>query len=127
MPPGTWRLTSEVEGETTFLVLWGEHNGWLEEDRIRVQFWQPPMGGKAIWMLCTWCGRKCRKLYAPPGRQKFRCAPCWDLAYTSAQEAHYWDRGAAAGVMAQVAMNCGCSLREVALVMMNMEKANRGR
>jgi hypothetical protein len=127
MPPGTWHMEIMEDGGAVFLVLRGERQGWQGEEQIRLQFWQPPMGGKAIWMLCPGCGRKCRKLFSPPGMARYRCARCWELAYTSSQEAHHWDRGAAAGVMAQVAMNMGCSLRDVAQVMKNGEKLNRWR
>ena len=51
--------------------------------------------------------------------------PLWELAYPSSQEGHRLDRGAAGRVMTQVAMNCGCSMQEVARVLTNGAKLNR--
>jgi len=93
MPSGHWEGSFEKRDGLAFLVLRGEKDGWRAEESIEVLFWYPRLGGKSLWLLCPGCGRKCRKVYAPPGVAKYRCRRCWGLAYTSSQEAHRWDRG----------------------------------
>jgi hypothetical protein len=62
------------------------------EERTAFRF-----GGRSWWLLCPSCGRRCFKLYLPPGAAAqptpFRCRLCWGLVYEASQEAHYWDRG----------------------------------
>lgn len=55
-------------------------------------------GGLRWWFLCpllkgdTVCGRRCTKLYVPPGQLYFGCRACYDLTYKSVQEAHKAER-----------------------------------
>ncbi len=53
-----------------------------------------PWGGVRWAFLCPGgnCGRACRKLYLPPSGRYFACRLCYRLTYTSAQEAHKFDR-----------------------------------
>ena len=54
-------------------------------------------GGKRWWFRCPLvkngepCGRRCFKLYDPPGQDYFGCRECYDLTYESAQTAHEFD------------------------------------
>ena len=54
-------------------------------------------GGGRWWFRCplvkngTPCGRRCFKLYEPPGANYFGCRGCYDLTYESAQTAHEFD------------------------------------
>jgi hypothetical protein len=122
MPGGHWEGSFEKRNDLTFLVLRGEKDGWKAEERIVVLFWTPRFGGKSLWLLCPACGRKCRKIYAPPGMAKYRCRRCWDLAYTSSQEAHAWDRGACIGMLC---MATGLTPREIGKSMRADFKAQR--
>ena len=56
-----------------------------------------PWGGVRWWFVCPLtvngrsCWRRCGKLYLPPGGRYFGCRLCYDLTYTSAQQAHKFD------------------------------------
>ena len=56
-----------------------------------------PWGGVRWWFLCPLlrggrpCGRRCGKLYLPPGAKYFGCRICYDLSYESSQEPHRYD------------------------------------
>lgn len=39
-------------------------------------------GGSVLWLRCP-CGRRCRKLYLPPGRTRYACRVCHQLRYRS--------------------------------------------
>ena len=58
---------------------------------------RPHFGGVRWWFLCPLavagrpCNRRVGKLYLPPGCRYFGCRHCYDLTYTSAQEAHKSD------------------------------------
>ncbi len=54
------------------------------------------------------CGRRCGKLYLPPGGRDFGCWTCYDLTYTSCQESHKHDRWAA-----MLGKDLGLSARQV--------------
>ena len=54
-------------------------------------------GGCRYWLLCPTCGRRCGKLYKPYYGRRYACRGCHDLTYTSAQEAHEFDRSASIG------------------------------
>lgn len=125
VPGGTWRITIERQGDATYLVLRGERDGWTAEERIEMLSWKPRFGGKSFWLLCPRCGRKCRKLYTPPGVAKYQCRQCWGLAYESSQDAHRWDRGKAAAMLAPFFAREGVSMREVEKVMRRDFKEQR--
>lgn len=118
-------MNLERRGETAFLVLRGERDGWTAEERIELQSWKPRFGGKAFWLLCPRCGRKCRKLFTPPGVARYQCRQCWGLTYESSQDAHRWDRGSAAAMMAPFFASQGISMREVEKAMRADFKAQR--
>ena len=56
-----------------------------------------PWGGVRWWFVCPLtvngqsCGRRRGKLYLPPGGRYFGCRLCYNLTYTSSQEAHKFD------------------------------------
>lgn len=125
VPSGHWQGSFEKECGSEFIVLRGEKDGWKAEERIEVLFWRPQFGGKSLWLLCPGCGRKCRKVYAPPGVAKYRCRRCWKLAYESSQEAHRWDRGRAVGWLAPIFAAQGVSMRSVEKAMRADFKAQR--
>ena len=107
---GSWRVTQEKQGEYYYLLLNGSLNGWTAQHWIRIEYWKPRFGGRSLFLLCPGCGRRCRKLYAPPGMADYQCRICWKLAYTSSQEAHRWDRGALIGMLCAAT---GASPREI--------------
>jgi len=125
MPGGNWRIDHEKQGDTRFLVLRGNRDGWTAEVWIELLFWNPRFGGRSFWLLCPRCGRKCRKLYAPPGVADYRCRLCWRLSYESSQEAHRWDRGTAAAMLAPMYAAQGISMRQVEKAMRADFKAQR--
>lgn len=113
MPPGRWTTDMKREGGIIVMVLRGEHHGWERVEEIELAFWKPRFGGKAVWMLCPCCGRRCRKLYAPDGKP-FRCRLCYRLTYASVQEAHAFDRGVAAMILGGIAAHAGGTVRDAA-------------
>jgi hypothetical protein len=74
-----------------------------DEDRTQMRYWidletsSCNFGGERWWFRCplvkngTPCGRRCFKLYEPPGANYFGCRECYDLTYESAQTAHEFD------------------------------------
>lgn len=52
---------------------------------IRLTTTQPHWGGERFWFRCE-CGRRSGRLYLPTGETVFRCRPCYELTYRSAQE-----------------------------------------
>ena len=64
---------------------------------IRLLTTRPNFGGVRWWFQCPLvindrpCKRRVGKLYNPPGYTYFGCRHCYDLTYTSAQEAHKFD------------------------------------
>lgn len=46
---------------------------------------RPHWGGERFWFRCE-CGRRSGSLYLPIGETVFRCRPCYELTYQSAQE-----------------------------------------
>lgn len=126
-PAGSWKIESETRDGMTYLVLRGYRDGWKAEEWIELLFWKPRFGGRSFLLLCPRCGRKCRKLYAPPNRADYRCRICWKLAYASSQEAHAWDRGTAAALLAPMYAAQGIPMREVEKAMRRESKARRER
>lgn len=122
---GSWRITHEKQGEDHYILLDGSLNGWSARCWIQIEFWKPRFGGRSFFLLCPGCGRKCRKLYTPPNHADYLCRVCWKLAYTSSQEAHRWDRGIAAAMLAPIYAAQGVSMREVEKAMRADFKAQR--
>lgn len=52
---------------------------------IRLTTTRPHWGGERFWFRCE-CGRRSGRLYLPAGETAFRCRPCYELTYRSAQE-----------------------------------------
>ena len=81
------------------------------EERAAFRF-----GGRSWWLACPGCVRQCLKLYLPAGAwacaSPFRCRSCWRLTYAAGQEAHYWDRGSFASILAGTAARLGIPFRE---------------
>ncbi|MEM8556793.1 MAG: hypothetical protein AAGG50_03015 [Bacteroidota bacterium] len=71
-------------------------------------------GGHRVWFVCPLlkngraCGRRCGKLYLPPGARYFGCRNCHDLTYRSSQTAHEFD-----GLYRRLAIMMECSPEEV--------------
>ena len=71
----------------------------LDRHRLEVEMEERTFryGGRSWWLLCPRCGRRCLKLYLPPGAAAhptpFRCRRCWGLVYEASQVVHKWDRG----------------------------------
>lgn len=60
-----------------------------------------PWGGRRWWFACPLvrdnvpCGRRCGKLYLPPGASYVGCRRCHRLTYASRRESHKHDGWAA--------------------------------
>jgi hypothetical protein len=52
---------------------------------LRLTTTRPHWGGERFWFRCE-CGRRSGRLYLPTGETVFRCRPCYELTYRSAQE-----------------------------------------
>jgi len=65
---------------------------------IRLRATRPNYGGRRWWFECPACGRRCFKMYLPPGARIFACRGCYDLTYRSAQEANSYNDGKWAGM-----------------------------
>ena len=52
----------------------------------------PSFGGERWWFNCPPnCGRRCAKLYLPPGQLEFRCRCCYNLTYRSCNQSRQFD------------------------------------
>jgi hypothetical protein len=49
-------------------------------------------GGWRYWLICPRCSRRCGKVYKPAYGGSYACRKCHDLSYTTAQQAHQYDR-----------------------------------
>jgi len=64
---------------------------------VRLTTTPMPWGGVRWYFTCPimtgsrTCQRRCWKLYLPPGERYFGCRTCYNLTYTSSQEAHKFD------------------------------------
>jgi len=58
---------------------------FVEADSISITTTHLRFGGRRFWFQCE-CGRRCGRLYLPPGQHVFRCRICNNLTYRSAQE-----------------------------------------
>ena len=54
-------------------------------------------GGWRYWLICPDCLRRCGKVYKVTIYGRYKCRKCHDLTYTSAQEAHQYDRSKTIG------------------------------
>jgi hypothetical protein len=63
----------------------GPHLLMGDGQMIRLTTTRPHWGGERFWFRCE-CGRRSGRLYLPTGETVFRCRPCYDLTYQSAQE-----------------------------------------
>ncbi|HEX8914159.1 MAG TPA: hypothetical protein VF796_17555 [Humisphaera sp.] len=125
----TW--TNTVTGEKVSAIgfdpnVWDEHGsarlhytrtrtGDQVDYRVQVTSTPLPWGGRRWWFGCPLvagggaaCGRRCGKLYLPPGARYFGCRRCYELTYESSQEAHKNDRWAA-----ELGREYGLSARDV--------------
>ncbi|HEX8915922.1 MAG TPA: hypothetical protein VF796_26480 [Humisphaera sp.] len=124
----TW--TNTATGEKASAVgfdpdVWDEHgsvrlhytrtrDGDRVDYRVRVTSTPLPWGGRRWWFACPLvrdgrpCGRRCGKLYLPPGARYFGCRRCYDLTHESSQAAHKDDRW-----LAELARGSGLSARDV--------------
>ncbi len=93
----------------TRLVLDYKATSWNGSQRL----WNYPVrlvttpchyGGIRWWFECPGCRRRVGKLYIPPQGGRFACRHCYDLSYTSAQEAHKYNRGALGGLGHSIAV-----------------------
>ena len=53
------------------------------DERFDFDFTEQPLGGLRRWIICRWCGRRCRVLY---GGTHFRCRQCYSATYPSQYE-----------------------------------------
>ncbi len=106
----TWRdytgqVTSTVGytlSEGLFTLHYHFTSGWNKGKHIdlpiQIQTTEPHYGGLRYWFTCPLvkhgraCNRRVTKLYLPPGGLYYGCRHCYDLSYTSSQEAHKYER-----------------------------------
>ena len=75
-------------------------------------------GGWRVYVRCPLsrngqaCGRRCEKVYLPPGARYFGCRTCHRLTYRSAQEAHHFD-----GLFKRLGKSMGMNPRDVERVL----------
>lgn len=65
-------------------MLHGSQSGYLvSTDAVPAH-----LGGEAIYFRCPFaiCGRRCRKLYLPPGQAFFGCCTCHNLTWQSRRD-----------------------------------------
>lgn len=120
---GSWQMSIETHGDATFLEVRGNRDGWKAEQSIELVEWRPRYGGKSLWLLCPWCGRKSRKLYAPPGAWQYRCRRCWKLTYWTSQNAHFYDRGLFGLWTLALARKAGIPIKQAVHELMQDRKA----
>lgn len=86
--------------------------------RVRLTTTPLPWGGVRWWFLCPLthngrgCWRRCGKLYLPPGGRYFGCRLCYNLTYTSSQDAHKSD-----GLYRMLAANMGVPMAAIKYAM----------
>lgn len=124
-PVGTWRIDQVRLAGSLFLMLRDEQDGCRVRDQIEVSIWTPRFGGHSLFLLCPKCRKKFRKLFSPPRTASYRCRRCWNLAYESSQDAHRWDRGSLAAMMAPDLAAVGISMRQMEKFMRAEYKAQR--
>ncbi len=61
------------------------------EIRVPLMSWPMPWGGPRWGFRCPVCNRACRKIYLPPGDNRFACRICHRLTYRSCRESHKYD------------------------------------
>ena len=94
---------------------WGDGEPQSEDYSVGLTATHPPFGGLRWWFLCPLivdgapCRRRVGELYLPRRADHFGCRLCYDLTYTSSQEANA--HGCA--ILRTVAANLGTSLRDV--------------
>jgi len=52
---------------------------------IPLEYTECNFGGYRPWLQCPKCGVRRRKLYLPPGRERYLCRECYDLGYRSSR------------------------------------------
>jgi len=98
----TYTRSGESAGRMGYQFVWnGSHplltldytvNGQPVRYDVRLATTPCHYGGVRYWFACPRCHRRVGCLYLPPGAIRFYCRKCHDLAYTSSQEAHQYDR-----------------------------------
>ena len=100
----SWRSTSDdsLLGEMKYAIRPDSHGGraifiprqvlnfdgslqTVNGQTLRLTTTRPHWGGERFWFRCE-CGRRSGRLYLPAGEAVFRCRPCYELTYRSAQE-----------------------------------------
>jgi len=71
------------------------HYTWRKTEKLDYKVFLtktfPNYGGFRYWFICPACGKRVRKLYAPPNLGYFFCRTCQNLTYTSCRESHRYD------------------------------------
>lgn len=77
------RVTAEDPGGSRLVIgrEWPDVFQTIELDPAAQRF-----GGVRWLAVCPGCDGRVAKLYLPPGRGRFLCAPCWPLTYQSRRE-----------------------------------------
>jgi hypothetical protein len=91
--------TTEPDDPRVWLAYTATRDGVAEPLWYAVQLQRTRVhgGGLRWWFTCPLvvnhrpCGRRVGKLYLPPTGRYFGCRHCYDLTYTSCQEAHSGD------------------------------------
>jgi hypothetical protein len=94
-----WRWTRESGTSTigvamgrdtitlSYRVQRGDDEPQTVRDDVPVKWTPCTYGGERAWLRCPGCDRRVVALHLPPGRERFRCRHCHQLAYGSQQVA----------------------------------------
>ena len=84
-----WHVNTANRGNPSLCLYYLSRRGaeplQPHEFYYRLDVTSPHFGGTRWWFVCM-CGRRCAKLYLPPGGQSFRCRVCLHLTYACQRE-----------------------------------------
>jgi len=86
---GSVRYEAFMASNPTYIRL---YYTWRKTEKLDYKVFlmktSPNFGGFRYWFSCPSCGKRARKLYAPPNLGYFFCRTCQNLTYTSCRESH---------------------------------------
>jgi hypothetical protein len=91
------RFQLECNADGVGLRLHYQTRGEDIDELVPIERQSQPFGGRRWWFNCPafrdgrHCGRRCSKLYLPPGGRVFACRRCYNLTYASCNESRRFD------------------------------------